>query len=187
MNASALQQAIPRRPVWRMPIHPERYDRGPLSDAERMALTTLVSGDARLNTPARRRAEATLIRLTRPLHDVYGLRRTDASVRPTATRVMCTQMHRRGKAFWHWSAQEWCDVVGATAELWDGKTSVVLRLPARRRGEARSTRDAIGQCRRWDALSAEGSAIQASDAAAPGCSTARTRSASTADAARPAP
>src|SRR6266542_2676520 len=130
MNASALQQAIPRRPVWRMPIHPERYDRGPLSDAERMALTTLVSGDARLNSPARRRAEATLIRLTRPLHDVYGLRRTDASVRPTATRVMCTQMHRRGKSFWQWSAQEWCDVVGVTAESFEADNG----LPRTRNG-----------------------------------------------------
>jgi hypothetical protein len=30
--------------------------------------------------------------------------------------------------------------------LWDGRTSVVLRLPVRRCGVARSTPDAIGQC-----------------------------------------
>ncbi len=82
----------------------ERYDRSPLSDAERIALTVLVSGEAPLNIPVRRKAEATLARLTRPLHEVYGLRRTDASVRPTATRVMFAQMHRRSKAFWQWSA-----------------------------------------------------------------------------------
>src|SRR6266566_4198607 len=104
MNASALQQAIPTRPVWRMPIRPERYDRSPLSDAERIALAVLVDGNARLNSPARRKPEATLVRLTRPLHEVYALRRTDASVRPIATRVMFTQMHHRGKAFWQWSA-----------------------------------------------------------------------------------
>ena len=63
MNASALQQAIPTRPVWRMPIRPERYDRGPLSDAERLALAVLVNGNAPLNSPARKRAEATLVRL----------------------------------------------------------------------------------------------------------------------------
>ena|SRR5437899_1079706 len=82
MNASALQQVIPTRPVWRMPIRPERYDRGPLSDAERLALAVLVNGDAPLNSPARKRAEATLVRLTRPLHEVYALRRLDASTRP---------------------------------------------------------------------------------------------------------
>src|SRR5260370_34501728 len=88
MNASALQQAIPTRPVWRMPIRPERYDRGPLSDAERLALAVLVNGDAPLNSPARKRAEATLVRLTRPLHEVYARRRVDATTRPLATRVM---------------------------------------------------------------------------------------------------
>src|SRR5258707_9751706 len=98
MNAGALQQTIPAQPVWHMPIRPERYDRSPLSDAERMALEVLVSGDAPLNSPARRKPEATLVRLTRPLHEVYGLRRTDASTRPTATRVMFGQMHRRGKS-----------------------------------------------------------------------------------------
>ena len=71
-----------------MPIRPERYDRGPLSDAERLALAVLVNGDAPLNSPARKRAEATLVRLTRPLHEVYARRRVDATTRPLATRVM---------------------------------------------------------------------------------------------------
>jgi hypothetical protein len=88
MNSSAAQQLVPAHPVWRMPIHPERYDRSPLSQAERMALAVLVDGNARLNSPARRKPEAALVRLTRPLHDVYALRRTDSSVRPKATRVM---------------------------------------------------------------------------------------------------
>src|SRR6266700_1727641 len=130
MNSSAAQQIIPAHPVWRMPIHPEQYDRSPLSDAERMALALLVDGNARLNSPARRKPEAALVRLTRPLHDVYALRRTDSSVRPKATRVMFTQMHRRGKAFWQWSAEEWCDVVGVTAESFEAAN----RLPRRREG-----------------------------------------------------
>ena len=66
MNASAAQQSIPVQPVWRMPLHPERYDRSPLSDAERMALAVLVDGDARLNSPARKEPKAALVRLTRP-------------------------------------------------------------------------------------------------------------------------
>ena len=130
MNSSAAQQMIPAHPVWRMPIHPERYDRSPLSEAERMALAVLVDGNARLNSPARRKPEAALVRLTRPLHDVYALRRTESSLRPKATRVMFTQMHRRGKAFWQWSAEEWCDVVGVTAESFEAAN----RLPRRREG-----------------------------------------------------
>ena len=130
MNGSAAQQIISPQPVWRMPIQPELYDRSPLSDTERMALAVLVDGDARLNSPARRTAEAALVRLTRPLHEVYGLRRTDASTRPTATRVMFTQMHRRGTSFWQWTAQEWCDVVGVTAESFEAANG----LPRRRNG-----------------------------------------------------
>jgi hypothetical protein len=113
-----------------MPIRPERYDRGPLSDAERLALAVLVNGDAPLNSPARKRAEATLVRLTRPLHEVYARRRVDATTRPLATRVMFAQMHRRGKSFWQWSAQEWCDVVGVTAESFEAANG----LPRTRNG-----------------------------------------------------
>src|ERR1051326_1600294 len=127
MNVSAAQQMIPAHPVWRMPIHPERYDRSPLSEGELIALAVLVDGDARLNSPARKKPEAALVRLTRPLHEVYALRRTDASVRPKATRVMFTQMHRRGKAFWQWSAEEWCDVVGVTAESFEADRKSVVQ------------------------------------------------------------
>ncbi len=130
MHASASQQTIPARPVWRLPIRPEHYDRSPLSDVERTALAVLVSGDAPLNSPARRRAEATLGRLILPLHEVYALRRVDASTRPQATRVMIGQMHRRSKSFWQWSAQEWCDVVGVTAESFEAANG----LPRRREG-----------------------------------------------------
>jgi hypothetical protein len=130
MNTSVLRQTVPARPVWRMPIRPERYDRSPLSDVERIALAVLVSGDAPLNSSARRRAEATLGRLVRPLHEVYALRRVDASTRPQATRVMLGQMHRRSKSFWQWSAQEWCDVVGVTAESFEAANG----LPRRREG-----------------------------------------------------
>jgi hypothetical protein len=130
MNTSALQQTIPARPVWRMPIRPERYDRSPLSDVERTALAVLVNGDAPLNSSARRKGEATLGRLIRPLHEVYALRRVDASTRPQATRVMLGQMHRRSRSFWQWSAQEWCDVVDVTAESFEAANG----LPPRREG-----------------------------------------------------
>ena len=113
-----------------MPVHPERYDRSSLSAAERKALAVLVSGRAPLNSQARRMAETPLLRLIRPLHDVYALRRVDVSPRPHATRVMLSQMHRRGKAFWQWSREEWRDVVGVTAEAFEATNG----LPRRREG-----------------------------------------------------
>ena len=58
-----MQQTISARRVWRMPIRPERYDRSPLSDEERIALAGVVSGKAPLNSPARKGAKATLARL----------------------------------------------------------------------------------------------------------------------------
>jgi transposase len=69
--------------------------------------------------------------------------------------------------------------------VWGGKTSDVLRRRDRRRGVVRSTPDAIGHCQWLDGPSPEGSAIQAYDAAAPGCNTGRTRSPRTEHAARP--
>src|SRR5215472_2006654 len=117
MNASTVQQTIPARSTWRMPIRPERYDRSSLSEAERRALAVLVNGHAPVNSAARRKAEATLGRLIRPLHEIYALRRVDASPRPHATRVMLGQMHRRGKAFWHWSACERRFINGTRVEI----------------------------------------------------------------------
>src|SRR6266566_4391587 len=130
MKTSALPQTIPAQPVWRMPIRPARYDRSPLSHVERTALAVLGNGDAPWNSSARRKAEATLGRLIRPLHEVYALRRVDASTRPQATRVMLGQMHRRSRSFWQWSAQEWCEVVGVTAESFEAANG----LPRRREG-----------------------------------------------------
>jgi hypothetical protein len=106
MHGSALRQAISTWPVWRMPLGPERYDRGPLSSAERTALAVLADGKAAANTRTRRTAEAALVRLSRPLHEVYALRRTEASRRALATRVVFGQMHRRGSTFWQWSTRE---------------------------------------------------------------------------------
>jgi hypothetical protein len=114
MHGSALRQATSTRPVWRMPLGPGRYDRGPLSAAERAALAVLVDGDAAANSRTRRAAEAALVRLSCPLHEVYALRRAEASRRVLATRVVFGQMHRRGSAFWQWSTRDWCEVVGAT-------------------------------------------------------------------------
>jgi hypothetical protein len=123
MAGNAVRQTNPARPAWRPPLGPERYDRRPLSLAERAALAALaegpLDGPSATDGPARRAAEAILSRLVRPLHEVYALRRRDASRRALAAHLLFRQMHRRGRAFWQWSAQDWHDVVGATAAAFE--------------------------------------------------------------------
>jgi len=118
MDGSAARRPAPSPlpPAWVMPLRPERYDRSPLAPAERAALAVLVDGHAPLNSAPRRAAEATLARLFAPLHDVCARRHAQESRRALATRVVCRQMHRRGRAFWQWSAGEWRAVIGATYE-----------------------------------------------------------------------
>lgn len=109
MGRSAPSLRVPF--VWTMPICPEQYDRRPLSGAEWEALAVLSEGHAPMNSVPRREAEAALIRLYRPLHAVYALRRQDPSCRPLATSIVCRQMHRRARAFWQWSTQDWLAVL----------------------------------------------------------------------------
>src|SRR5712691_4792672 len=119
MGGSLARDHIPARPDWRMPLSPERYDRGPLSEAERDALAVLFDREMPVTGAARKAAEAALARLSRPLHEVYALRRRDAGRRAPATRLMLRQMHRRRRAFWQWAPREWHEVVGATARDFD--------------------------------------------------------------------
>jgi len=112
MDASAALSPSP--PPWSMAVRPDQYDCGPLSPAEQAALAVLVEGPAPMNSTQRRKAEAALARLFAPLRAVLVLRRTEASLRPLARRIMCQQMHQRGRAFWHWSAPEWGEIIGAT-------------------------------------------------------------------------
>jgi len=119
MASNAVRQAVPARPAWRPPLGPERYDRRPLSATERTALAVLVDGQPSMTSVARRTADAAIGRLSRPLHEVYALRHRGASHRALATHLMFRQMHRRGRAFWQWSTQDWCDVVGTTAAAFE--------------------------------------------------------------------
>ena len=116
MDRSVAGEEGVMRPTWRMALNPELCDRSPLSAAERDALAILFDEAAEINSVRRNAAEAALARLSRPLHEVYSLRRKDLSRRALATRLVFGQMHRRGQAFWQWATQEWCDVLGETAQ-----------------------------------------------------------------------
>lgn len=116
MEGNVAPKDIPARSAWSMPLRPELYDQRPLSAVEHDALAVLLDDTVPINSASRNAAEAALVRLSRPLHEVYTLRRKDASRRALATRIMFSQMHRRAEAFWQWTAQEWHDVLGATVQ-----------------------------------------------------------------------
>jgi hypothetical protein len=116
MDGNLVREVNPVRPAWRMPLNPEHYDRSPLSVAEHDALTVLLDGTLPINSAQRNAAEAALVRLSRPLHEVYALRHQDAGRRALAARIVYRQMHRRGEAFWQWTVQEWREVVGVSSQ-----------------------------------------------------------------------
>jgi hypothetical protein len=91
-------------------------DRRLLSPSERAALAVLVDDQIPINTTSRRAAEAVLVRLARPLHDVDALRHQHGDRRTLLTRVVFGQMHRWGRAFGQWTTSDWHRVVGATSQ-----------------------------------------------------------------------
>ena len=116
MASSVTSRTAAARPVWPMPVAPERYDRSALSAAERDAITVVLDAAIPINSAPRRAAERALARLLRPLHDVYALRRADAGRRPLAARIVLREIDRRGRAFWQWSAADWLDTLGLAGD-----------------------------------------------------------------------
>jgi hypothetical protein len=100
-----------------MPIVPEDYDRAPLTEEERWALeqysiVTSSNGGARDAIIARQ----FLARLDQPITDVFHLRHHGRSKSDCgyALRIMRRAMHRNGKTFWEWSAQDWMELLCPT-------------------------------------------------------------------------
>jgi hypothetical protein len=103
---------------WRMPLSQETYDRSPLT-AEEFAALAVCAQPGRLHqiSPAYRQARASLMRLDRPLADVFFLRHTAGSTSSlsSAQVIMRREMYRRGTAFWDWTVEEWAATIGADA------------------------------------------------------------------------
>jgi len=97
------------RAGWRMPLFPQWYDQSTtLTEAEREALTEktelpLRNGFLSLNLPSTQ----ALLRLARPLQDVYNVWHPDPTNYVPYLRWMYRQMVQRGKPFWAWSHEEW--------------------------------------------------------------------------------
>jgi len=118
MIMSSVQQLRIQPPTgWRMPIVPEDYDQDPLTEEESWALeqysnVTSSNGGTKEAITARQ----LLARLDQPITDVFQLRHQDRSKSDCgyALRIMRRAMHRFGKIFWAWSADEWMELLCPT-------------------------------------------------------------------------
>lgn len=109
------QQLLPPHTIaWQWPVDPTRYDRTPiLSQAERDALHRRFNEAP--TKEVRESIKASLDRLLQPIEDVLTILHADANTRYDAIRVLLLEMHRRGTAFWSWSAEEWVESICESA------------------------------------------------------------------------
>jgi integrase len=110
--------AVPSR--WQMPVDPTQYDRGPLTEDERWALS-LFAGDDPPNSMshASDRAQHILARFNKPIADVYHLRHERVQGLCEVHRILRQEMYRRGKTFWEWTPEEWIDFLCPTIALFN--------------------------------------------------------------------
>jgi integrase len=111
MNQSAPCSPSPHT-SWPWPVNLLAYDRHPLlSEAERTELDRKMKISHYL---IRGKTRGILHRLFRPIDDVLACVHASARVGHATRRVMASEMHRRGTAFWAWSCEEWLESIGAT-------------------------------------------------------------------------
>lgn len=102
------QNRLPSSQTWPWPLHLETYDRSPfLTKEEQTELARLAAWRVQLQAPSK----AKLVRLLRPLYDAFGYFQTHVKYRQLTIRLLNLEMSRRGKAFWGWSLEEWCESI----------------------------------------------------------------------------
>lgn len=107
-----------------MPIVPEQYDQGPLTEQEYKALELLAPD---ILKPARNKetdqARHLLARLNRPITDVFSLRHQGLNPQEVSevSRLLRREMYHRHTTFWEWSLQEWVEILCPTSALFNAK------------------------------------------------------------------
>ncbi len=153
-DLAALSLSAPSTPPlrpWRMPLTPDRYDRGPLTADERDALAIACTLDHGTFLSARgRAARAALDRLTRPLDDVRDLGQvastTGRSHSVAMRRVVFAEMLARGAVFWQWSPDEWRETIGTSPDAYVRRHGSTARPPdGGGRGALRKTAYFLGE------------------------------------------
>src|SRR6266487_220963 len=120
--------------TWQWPLPIANYDQNPvLSDAERTEI------DRQLHDPMgplRKPSKTAIQRLLLPLSDVLEFVHAHRMVCSAMMHIMLIEMHRRGTAFWVWSAEEWAESICPDATSfglrygWNGSQSTCQRARA---------------------------------------------------------
>lgn len=95
--------------TWHWPLPIASYDQTPdLRDAERAEIARQLHDPMR---PGRTASQTVIGRLLLPLSDVLAFVHAHRMVRSDMIHIMLIEMHRRGTAFWAWSAEEWAQTI----------------------------------------------------------------------------
>jgi hypothetical protein len=100
---------------WSWPVDPRKYDRSPrLRKNEIVELAYLAARQRPYGHFPVHTKEA-LLRLTDPLDDVMNAINPPPQSRSGAMTVMLIEMHKRKRAFWGWTSDEWIEILHTTA------------------------------------------------------------------------
>jgi integrase len=104
---------------WVMPVVPENYERGPLTEGEWWALAQSAAPNFNWLSAKGVATKQLLARLDQPIVDVYALRRhaKEPHDHLLALLLMRRQMHRLGRMFWEWERQDWIDLLCPNSPL----------------------------------------------------------------------
>jgi len=107
-----------------MPVVPEQYDRGPLTQEEYRALELLAKDILKPpRTKETDHARRLLARFNRPIADVFFLRHQGLPPYEVSetSQILRREMYHRHTSFWEWSLQEWVEILCPTAAQFHAK------------------------------------------------------------------
>ncbi|MFN8475527.1 MAG: site-specific integrase [Anaerolineae bacterium] len=106
--------------TWHWPVDITAYRRASdLSALEAAELAYLVHRHAVSNGHWAPRSYQVLERLRRPVMDVLALTGADEQTRSTTLTVIVAEMHRRQRAFWGWTSDEWVETLCASGAAFE--------------------------------------------------------------------
>ncbi len=107
---------------WTWPLDITCYDRTPdLTREEEKALEPLVARKKRLMVLSERThiiplvPGAPLTRLFQPIYDLWNITHMADPACRESLAVLCQEMLSRQKAYWGWSHEEWCEILGVNS------------------------------------------------------------------------
>ena len=107
-------------PVWCWPLDLSTYDRTPLlSQREQVELDVYMHRLQAKKSSWPQRIYEGLHRLLHPLSDVLNLIGDCPTSRRGAMNVLLREMHRRKRAFWAWTQDEWLETLGPDAHSFE--------------------------------------------------------------------